>query len=161
MNPWTRNGSDMQGFFVFHAFGGGTGSGIGVELLENLRDQFSKKTLFNPVIFPSNDYASSVVEPYNAIFALAYTQETSDLSLMLDNQAAYRMCRKNLKIKHPTFVHLNRIIAQMVSACTGSLRFETQLNASLDEMVTNLVPETASSCRTARYLFIRRCNFHA
>lgn len=64
-----------------------------------------------------------------------------DLGLVLDNQAAYRMCKENLKIKSPSFLHLNRIIAQMVSATTTSLRFETQLNASLDEIVTNLVPE--------------------
>jgi hypothetical protein len=36
---------------------------------------------------------------------------------------------------------LNRIIAQMVSGCTTSLRFESELNASLAEIVGNLVPD--------------------
>jgi len=47
-----------------------------------------------------------------------------------------------LKVKDPDFVHLNRIIAQMVSACTTSLRYTSEVNASLLEMVTNLVPES-------------------
>ncbi len=75
------------------------------------------------------------------MFATAYTRDTADLSLMLDNQAAYRMCQENLKVKSPSFTHLNRVIAQMVSAATTSLRFESQVNASLDEIVTNQVPE--------------------
>ncbi|CAD7949526.1 unnamed protein product [Amoebophrya sp. A25] len=131
----------LQGFFLFHSFGGGTGTGLGVEVLDTLRDQFSKKVIMQPLVYPSQDYVSSVVEPYNCLFAQAYTRENIDLAMVLDNQAAYRMCRENLKVKHPTFLHLNRIIAQMVSAATTSLRFPTQLNATLDEVVTNMVPE--------------------
>lgn len=131
----------LQGFFMFHAFGGGTGTGIGVEILDSLRDQYAKKVIMQPAIYPSADFASSVVEPYNCVFCTAYTRDTVDLAMMIDNQAAYRMCRENLKVKNPTFTHLNRIIGQMVSATTTSLRFETQLNASLDEIVTNMVPE--------------------
>lgn len=133
--------SNLQGFFVFHAFGGGTGTGVGVDVLEALHDQFERKVIFQPVIYPSNDFASSIVEPYNCIFATAFSLDTVHLSLMLDNQAAYKMCHTNLKISTPSFIHLNRIIAQMVSACTTSLRYESELNASLGEIVTNLIPE--------------------
>jgi len=132
---------NLQGFFVFRAFGGGTGSGFGCELLEKLRDQFEKKKIFEPAVFPSTDFACSIVEPYNAIFSLAYSLKAPDLTLMLDNQAAYRICKNNLKVPSPTFDHLNKIISQMVSAVTTSLRFDTQLNASLEEIVTNLVPQ--------------------
>jgi tubulin alpha len=134
--------TNLQGFFVFHSFGGGTGTGVGREILESLNAQFDKKVIFQPLIFPSRDFSSSIVEPYNCIFAMHNTKEFVDLSLMLDNQAAYRMCTTNLKIPNPDFEDLNRIIAQMVSACTTSLRFESEINASLDEMVTNLVPES-------------------
>lgn len=131
----------LQGFFFFHSFGGGTGTGVGVEILDALRTQYSKKVIMQPVIFPSQDFAASTVEPYNCMFATAYTRDTADLSMMLDNQAAYRICKESLKVKNPSFLHLNRLMSQVVSAATTSLRFETQLNASLDEIVTNLVPE--------------------
>jgi tubulin alpha len=134
------NCTNLQGFFVFHSFGGGTGTGVGCEILQSLNDQFDKKVIFQPVIYPSKDFASSIVEPYNCAFAMHYTKGIVDLSMMLDNQAAYSMCTNNLKIANPDFFHVNRIIAQMVSSCTTSLRYETELNASLDEMVTNLVP---------------------
>lgn len=131
----------LQGFFFFHSFGGGTGTGVGVEILDALRTQYPKKVILQPVIFPSAEFATSNVEPYNCMFATAYTRDTADLSLMLDNQAAYRICKQSLKVKNPSYVHLNRLMSQVVSSATTSLRFETVLNASLDEIVTNLVPE--------------------
>lgn len=133
---------NLQGFFVFRSYGGGTGTGIGNELLEALSDQYRKKVIFEPAIFPSNDYASSIVEPYNCMFSIAGSRDTVNLTLTTDNQAVYRICRTNLKLKNPTFYHLNKLISQMVSAVTTSLRFETELNASLVEIITNIVPDT-------------------
>eukprot|EP00933_Yihiella_yeosuensis_P023121 TRINITY_DN18060_c0_g1_i1.p1 TRINITY_DN18060_c0_g1~~TRINITY_DN18060_c0_g1_i1.p1 ORF type:complete len:498 (+),score=78.60 TRINITY_DN18060_c0_g1_i1:103-1596(+) len=132
--------SNLQGFCVFHSFGGGTGSGIGVEVLHELHEQFDKKVILQPLIYPSAQFSSCIVEPYNCIFATYYTRDVVDLSLMMDNQAAYRMCSVNLGIPNPDFEHVNKVIAQCVSACTTSLRFESQLNASMAEIVTNLVP---------------------
>eukprot|EP00442_Polarella_glacialis_P059151 CAMPEP_0115150340 /NCGR_PEP_ID=MMETSP0227-20121206/64990_1 /TAXON_ID=89957 /ORGANISM="Polarella glacialis, Strain CCMP 1383" /LENGTH=463 /DNA_ID=CAMNT_0002560705 /DNA_START=137 /DNA_END=1528 /DNA_ORIENTATION=+ len=132
--------SNLQGFFVFHSFGGGTGSGVGVEVLHDLHEQFAKKVIFQPTIYPSHQFSSCIVEPYNCIFATHYMRDVVDLSLMMDNEAAYRMCTKNLGIEGPDFEHVNRIIAQCISACTTSLRYEAQLNATLQEIVTNLVP---------------------
>eukprot|EP00440_Ansanella_granifera_P016970 gb/GFBE01018436.1/.p1 GENE.gb/GFBE01018436.1/~~gb/GFBE01018436.1/.p1 ORF type:complete len:508 (+),score=99.18 gb/GFBE01018436.1/:1-1524(+) len=131
---------NLQGFFVFHSFGGGTGSGVGCEILHELHEQFDKKVIFQPVIYPSAQFSSSIVEPYNCIFSTFYMRDVVDISLMMDNEAAYRMCTKNLNINNPDFSHVNRIIAQCVSACTTSLRYETSLNATLPEIVTNLVP---------------------
>jgi len=132
--------TNLQGFFVFHSFGGGTGSGVGAEVLHELHDQFDKKVIFQPVIYPSAQFSSSIVEPYNCIFSTYYMRDVVDVTMMMDNQAAYKMCVKNLTIPNPDFQHVNRLIAQCVSACTTSLRYETQLNATLTEIVTNLVP---------------------
>ena len=134
---------NLAGFFVFHSFGGGTGTGLGVEAMEAIKEYFGKTIVFEPVIYPSNDISSNVVEPYNCLFATAYTRETASLSILLDNQGAYNLCRNKLSLKRPTYTDLNRIIAQMVSGCTASLRFDAMLNASLSEIVTNSVPDPA------------------
>jgi len=47
---------------------------------------------------------------------------------------------KNLDIERPTYTHLNRVIAQIVSSLTCSLRFEGSLNIDMNEIQTNLVP---------------------
>ena len=51
----------------------------------------------------------------------------------------YRL-RTNLEITRPTYTNLNRLIAQIISSITASLRFEGALNVDLNEFQTNLVP---------------------
>lgn len=45
-----------------------------------------------------------------------------------------------LNIESPTYIHLNRLISQVVSSITASLRFNGSLNVDMNEFQTNLVP---------------------
>ncbi|POY74454.1 hypothetical protein BMF94_2452, partial [Rhodotorula taiwanensis] len=134
------NTDGLQGFFVFHSFGGGTGSGFGALLLEKLSGDYGKKSKLEFSVYPAPSLSSSVVEPYNSILTTHTTLEHVDCSFMVDNEAIYDICRKNLGIQSPGFKNLNRIIAQVVSSITASLRFDGSLNVDLNEFQTNLVP---------------------
>lgn len=59
---------------------------------------------------------------------------------MFDNEAIYDICNRNLGVDRPTYTNLNRLIAQVVSSMTASLRFEGAINVDLIEFQTNLVP---------------------
>ena len=63
-----------------------------------------------------------------------------DVAIMLDNEALYDLCRRSLDIERPTYTNLNRLIAQVISSLTASLRFDGALNVDLTEFQTNLVP---------------------
>ena len=52
---------------------------------------------------------------------------------MVDNEAIYDICRRNLDIERPTYTNLNRLIGQIVSSITASLRFDGALNVDLTE----------------------------
>ena len=52
----------------------------------------------------------------------------------------YDLCKTNLGIERPSVHNLNRLIAQVVSSITASLRFSGSLNVDLNEFQTNLVP---------------------
>lgn len=43
----------LQGFFLFRAFGGGTGSGLTSSLLEKLQSEFPKSSLLEFSIYPA------------------------------------------------------------------------------------------------------------
>jgi len=60
--------------------------------------------------------------------------------LCFDNEAIYDICRRNLDVVSPTYQNLNRLIAQVVSSLTASLRFTGDLNVDLNEFQVNLVP---------------------
>ena len=55
-------------------------------------------------------------------------------------QAIYDLSQNNLGVERPTYTNLNRLIAQIISSITASLRFDGALNVDLNEFQTNLVP---------------------
>lgn len=134
------NCSSLQGFLIFHSFGGGTGSGFGALLLERLSTDYGKKCKLEFSVYPAPRVSTSVVEPYNAVLSTHSTIENSDCTFLVDNEAVYDICRRSLDIPRPNYEHLNRLIAQVVSSITSSLRFDGALNVDLNEFQTNLVP---------------------
>lgn len=91
-------------------------------------------------MYPAPQVSSSVVEPYNSVLSTHSTLMHSDCTFMVDNEAIYDMCRKNLDTARPTYDNLNRVVAQVLSSVTASLRFSGSLNVDLSEFQTNLVP---------------------
>ncbi|EYC11033.1 hypothetical protein Y032_0052g2175 [Ancylostoma ceylanicum] len=136
----TENCRGLQGFLVFHSFGGGTGSGFLSLLMERLSTEYGKKPKLEFAIYPAPQVSTAMVEPYNSILMTHTTLEHSDCSFMADNEAIYDICRRNLDLARPTYTNLNRLIAQIVSSITASLRFDGALNVDLTEFQTNLVP---------------------
>lgn len=134
------NCQSLQGFLIYHSFGGGTGSGFGSLLLERLATEYAKKTKLEFAVYPSPLNSTAVVEPYNAVLSTHSTIEHSDCTFLVDNQAIYDICQRSLDIPRPDFEHLNRLTAQVMSSITGSLRFDGALNVDLAEFQTNLVP---------------------
>ncbi|KAI8067937.1 tubulin alpha-1B chain [Gongronella butleri] len=134
------NCGGLDGFLLFHSFGGGTGSGFGALLVDRLRNEYVRKSMFEFTVYPAPQLATSVVEPYNSVLATHAMLECVDVSFLVDNEAIYDICRTNLGIERPTYVNLNRIVAQVVSSITASLRFPGELNVDLSDFQTNLVP---------------------
>lgn len=130
----------LQGFLCFNSAGGGTGSGLGSLILERLSLSFGKMSKLGFVIYPAPRISTAVVEPYNSILSTHSLLEHVDVCVTLDNEAIYDICRNNLDLKKPTYTNLNRLVAQVISSLTASLRFDGSLNIDINEFQTNLVP---------------------
>ncbi|KAG6750755.1 hypothetical protein POTOM_045265 [Populus tomentosa] len=134
------NCTGLQGFLVFNAVGGGTGSGLGSLLLERLSVDYGKKSKLGFTIYPSPQVSTAVVEPYNSVLSTHSLLEHTDVAVLLDNEAIYDICRRSLDIERPTYNNLNRLISQIISSLTTSLRFDGAINVDITEFQTNLVP---------------------
>lgn len=132
--------SNMQGFLLYHSFGGGTGAGLGTLIQEYLSHEYGKTTKVELSVYPSECISTSVTEPYNAILGTHGMNEHTDIAFLSDNEALYDICMRHLKIETPTYYNLNRVLVQTVASLTASLRFDCNLNCDLQEMQTNLVP---------------------
>ncbi|CDP12352.1 unnamed protein product [Coffea canephora] len=122
-----HNSSGLQGFLVFHAVGGRTGSGLGSLLLERLSVDYGKKSKLGFTICPSPQVSTAVVQPYNSVLSTHSLLEHTDVSMLLDNEAIYDIC-------------LHSFILLVISSLTASLRFDGALNVDVTEFQTNLVP---------------------
>merc|ERR1712223_27130 len=134
------NSQNVQGFIVNHAVGGGTGSGLGALILERIAVDYRKKSKIGFEVYPAPNLSTCIVEPYNAMLSTHWLLDHTEVSLVLDNEAIYGICQKQLDIDRPSYAELNVIIAKVISSMTASLRFDGELNVDLGEFQTNLVP---------------------
>merc|ERR1711970_275078 len=134
------NSQNVQGFIIHHAVGGGTGSGLGALILERIAVDYRKKSKIGYEIYPSPKISTCIVEPYNAMLSTHWLLDHTEVSLMLDNEAIYGICQKQLDIDRPSYLQLNMLISKVISSMTASLRFDGELNVDLGEFQTNLVP---------------------
>merc|ERR1712203_1321593 len=84
--------------------------------------------------------STCIVEPYNAMLSTHWLLDHTEVSIVLDNEAIYAICQKQLDIDRPSYADLNEVIAKVVSSMTAALRFDGELNVDLGEFQTNLVP---------------------
>lgn len=105
----------LQGFLVFHATGGGTGSGLGSLLLERLSVDYGRKSKLSFAVSPSPQVSTAVVEPYNSVLSTHALLEHTDCTFCLDNEALYDVCRRNLDIER-VFAE-NRVVDNKTSVC--------------------------------------------
>merc|ERR1712066_543974 len=134
------NSQNVQGFIINHAVGGGTGSGLGALILERIAVDYRKKSKIGFEIYPAPKISTCIVEPYNAMLSTHWLLDHTEVSIVLDNEAIYAICQKQLDLPRPSYHQLNMIIAKVISSMTASLRFDGELNVDLGEFQTNLVP---------------------
>merc|ERR1712176_106401 len=145
------NSENVQGFIVNHAVGGGTGSGLGMLILERLAVDYRKKSKIGFEVYPAPSISTCIVEPYNGLLSTHWLLDHTEVSLVLDNEALYGICTDNLKIKQVQYHHLNKLCAKSISCMTAALRFDGDLNVDMNEFQTNLVPFPRLHFMTSSY----------
>ena len=78
----------MQGFFFLHSIGGGTGSGLGTYILQDMADLYPSVFRFSTCVFPSED-DDVITSPYNSMLALNELIDHADCVMPVDNQALF------------------------------------------------------------------------
>lgn len=147
----------LQGFMLLHSLGGGTGSGLGSFILEQLQDDYPQVYRFTTSVFPSRD-DDVVTSPYNSVLSLSRLTNCADCVFPVENQALMDICsavEAKGKLGHTKagsavtgdgkrdakpYDAMNSIAACMLLNLTSSARFEGPLNVDLNEISMNLVP---------------------
>merc|ERR1719326_1232423 len=137
------DGSDsLEGFVLIHSIAGGTGSGMGSYLLENINERYSKKLIQTYSVFPllSTETSDVVVQPYNSVLTLKRLTLNADCVVVLDNTALNRIAMDRLKLTNPTFAQINSLVSTVMAASTTTLRYPGYMNNDLIGMLASLIP---------------------
>merc|ERR1712072_807248 len=137
------DGSDsLEGFVLIHSIAGGTGSGMGSYLLENINERYPKKLIQTYSVFPllSNDQSDVVVQPYNSVLTLKRLTLNADCVVVLDNTALNRIAADRLKLQNPTFSQINSLVSTVMAASTTTPRYPGYMNNDLIGMLASLIP---------------------
>lgn len=130
----------MEAFQMTHSIGGGTGSGLGSLIMQQLKQEFPDKMLSCYSVFPSKTVSDVVLEPYNSILAMNHLIEECDSNVVIDNEALYSIAFKSLKSKNVNFSFINKLVKRAMLETTSSLRFGGFNNAGVRKLLTNLCP---------------------
>ena len=130
----------LENIIYYHSTGGGTGAGFTGLLLYNIYNESKNVNKVNMAIYPSPRYSNVIVEPYNCVLLTEYLNQYLDCSILLNNEALYRICTRHLGIEWPTFRDINDVISHVSSSLTVASRTGNGRGGELREILTNLVP---------------------
>eukprot|EP00029_Vermamoeba_vermiformis_P014545 TRINITY_DN965_c0_g1_i1.p1 TRINITY_DN965_c0_g1~~TRINITY_DN965_c0_g1_i1.p1 ORF type:complete len:458 (+),score=80.57 TRINITY_DN965_c0_g1_i1:45-1418(+) len=135
------NSDSLEGFVMIHSIAGGTGSGMGSNLLERLNDRYPKKLIQTYSVFPNQQESSDVVvQPYNSILTLKRLILNADCVFVLDNTALNRIAESSLHISNPSFSEINSLVSTVMAASTSTLRYPGYMNNDLVGLMASLIP---------------------
>ena len=140
----------LSSWFVVHSMGGGTGSGLGTNVLTILADEFPNVERLVTPVYPSED-DDVITSPYNSILAMQKLTEFADVVLPVDNASLAQIVTKiksasntrsritendsNVSDKKSHWKDMNALVAQSILNITSSARFPGSLNVDLNEVI--------------------------
>ncbi|XP_024613416.1 tubulin delta chain isoform X2 [Neophocaena asiaeorientalis asiaeorientalis] len=105
----------LNGFFIIMSMAGGTGSGLGAFVTQNLQDQYSNSLKMNQIIWPYGT-GEVIVQNYNSILTLSHLYQSSDALLVHENDAVHKICAKLMNIKQISFRDINQVLAHQLGS---------------------------------------------
>ena len=143
---------------LLHSIAGGTGSGVGSYFLERLNDRYPKKLIQTYSVFPNNQVADVVVQPYNSVLTLKRLINHADSTVVLDNAALARIAADRAGVKGlasqsrgmgnkddgvgvgVSMKQTNQLVSTVMSASTQTLRYPGYTNNDLVSIIASLIP---------------------
>jgi tubulin epsilon len=131
----------LESFFILNSLGGGTGSGFGSYILEELASEYPKRWKMSTVVAPSaEDDCGVVTSPYNTMMSLSHLCQYSDCVFPIENASLRNYVHGAEQETEAAFDQMNSVVANFLLDLTAGSRFSGKMNVDLREIETNMVP---------------------
>ncbi len=105
----------LGGIICTQSLAGGTGSGLGTYMAEQVKERYAKKPLINVAIWPYST-GEIIVQNYNAVLSLSRLLHALDGVVIMDNDEAMSVCKMCYDIRNPTFYDLNAVMSSSLKS---------------------------------------------
>ena len=105
----------VEGFLVLMSVAGGTGSGMGAFLTEQLKDLYPSAVVVSHAVWPFLSGEVSV-QGYNALLSTAHLSAASDAIVVSQNDLYQQTCAQLLHLKNVSFADINRAMCRSIAA---------------------------------------------
>lgn len=109
---------------VSYATGGGTGSGMGAEFLEKLKENYPDMVSVTPMLLPSQDQLVNVLEIYNTVLTMHYNIENAVMALPFDYNSLQNYSKHKGLLTVPSKDDTDSILNQTLLNYTSSQRYQ-------------------------------------
>ena len=145
------NCTGLQDFLVYHA--------TGALPLDRLSVGYGENCNLAYAVAPAPQVVTAIVELYNHVLTTHSLLERTDVTFCLGDEAVYDVCHRCRDVERPKYTNSNRIIAQITSSLTASLRFDDASNVDITEFQTNLVSYPRTHVVLASIISASRLHF--
>ncbi|OMJ66637.1 hypothetical protein SteCoe_36460 [Stentor coeruleus] len=149
---------NLQGFSLYFATGGGSGSGISSMILERINSEYENKNIISFPIYPSPEVPKGTLDYYNSAFVTDFLIKYSNSVIVLDNKALYSICKNELQISAPTFTQLNNVASLTINSITSNFRFPNTHFSSLHD-ISQLLSQNNRNFLTTSFTPISNIDF--
>ncbi|KAJ8976481.1 hypothetical protein NQ317_013702 [Molorchus minor] len=94
---------------------GGTGSGVGSFIIEQMRDEYPNKHIANVAVLP---YVKGelVTQSFNSLLTLSHLYSLADSTILFENERLHYICKYTMGIDDVKFSNMNSIVAQQLAS---------------------------------------------
>lgn len=117
----------LEGLLLLLSSAGGTGSGVGSYMLEQLRDNYPTRDIIASVVLPFS-YGEVGTQNYNTVLTLAKLQETVNLGILFENEQIHSICTSVLNNPGAQLPDINDIISKKLCTIFGPVNKSCSIN---------------------------------
>lgn len=130
----------LESVFMLYSLGGGTGSGFGSLILEQIACDYPKLWKMATVVTPTDDDPNVVTAPYNTIMSCSHLCQYADCVFPIENDSLTKFVSGVEDNTKGAFDQMNNVVANFLLDMTAGSRFSGKLNVDLTEIPTNMIP---------------------
>ena len=134
----------LQSVIINNSIIGGTGSGLGMGIIEKLQEQYNKHIFITNSIIPTLSEIDSINDLnilgiYNSVLSLTKMDDYQMFCILNDNESLFKISSVESNFSRNSYNIPNNICSKSLSALTSGSQFPGLMPSNIRKIMTNII----------------------